>query len=191
MHVEDPGTLAPGRLGASAGSLLPVLLGAAAVVAISVAVLTVGWVLVLEDGPAVEPAPSDRIPPGERADIPPEAQLPTVSDAEGEPESDAAGSTLSRHLLGPDDRMELERLGLERPVQALVEDLLSRPALIPFEGVAGGTMGFHDRSDIRVLGRRWVIAGFDDGHIAGRMLLRYEVGPEGGIRWEVMDAYVR
>lgn len=174
MHVEDPGTLAPGRpeppderLEPSADSLLPVLLGAAAVVAMSVAVLTVGWVLVLEDGP------------------------PTVSDAEAEPESDAAGPTLPRHLLGPDDRVEFERLGLERPVQALVEDLLSRPALIPFEGVAGGTMGFHDRSDIRVLGRRWVIAGFDDGHIAGRMLLRYEVGPEGGIRWEVMDAYLR
>ena len=68
---------------------------------------------------------------------------------------------------------------------------MSKPELIPFDGVAGGAMGFHDPSDIRVLGRRWVVAGFDDGHNAGRMLLRYEVGSDGSIRWHVVDAYLR
>lgn len=52
-------------------------------------------------------------------------------------------------------------------------------------------MGFYDPSDIRVLGRRWVVAGFGDGHIAGRMLLRYGIGTDETIRWQVVDGYLR
>lgn len=71
--------------------------------------------------------------------------------------------------------------------QEVREALLRRPDLIPFEGTLGGTMGFYIEENITVLNDRWVYARFEDGHIAGSMLLEYESGGR-GIRWRVLAA---
>lgn len=49
------------------------------------------------------------------------------------------------------------------------------------DGVLGGTMGFYDSDGIRVLGRKWVVADFEDGHKMGKALLTYEVEEKGKI----------
>lgn len=90
-------------------------------------------------------------------------------------------------LLGDIDIRSLRRMGLQDPVNDLRQDLLAHPELIPFDGVLGGKMGFmEDR--IVLLSRRWVFAGFEDGHIVGCCLLSYEVTPDAGISWKVLSA---
>jgi hypothetical protein len=72
--------------------------------------------------------------------------------------------------------------------ERLKKDLMNREDLIPFEGRLGGTMGFYDSENIRILSDRWVYAQFDDGHVQGGMLLEYSVSADGEIRWRVIEA---
>ena len=81
----------------------------------------------------------------------------------------------------------LRKKGLDDPVKDLREDLMEDPDLITQEGVLGGTMGFYFSEGIHVLNERWVLAYFEDGHVGGAMLLRYDVLPGGDIKWEVID----
>lgn len=88
------------------------------------------------------------------------------------------------------DSSQLEDLikkGLENPVEELRNDLVGDPELIRSSGVLGGSMGFYFRDGIHILNKRWVFAYFEDGHLAGALLLRYEIDNEGLISWEVID----
>ncbi len=91
-----------------------------------------------------------------------------------------------QELLSPPERRRLQdRLG-EHAIAALRNDLMTHPELIPVEPSLGGKMGFYDPAQIRILSDRWVMAGFEDGHNAGKLLLRYRID-DGEIRWEVLD----
>ena len=100
----------------------------------------------------------------------------------------ASAARLSqRMLLSEFDISDLKKRGLKDPVNDLRRDLMRRRELIPFEGVLGGTMGFVEAS-IAPLSRQWVYAEFEDGHIGGRCVLSYEVGPGGSLSWRVLSA---
>ena len=90
-------------------------------------------------------------------------------------------------LLSDREIRQLRRKGLEDPVNELRHDLVLHPELIPYKGVLGGTMGFTDDS-IALLSTQWVLAQFEDGHIGGRCLLSYDVGPGGRVSWKVIAA---
>lgn len=77
------------------------------------------------------------------------------------------------------------------PPEVVVEELLQRPELIPYEGTLGGSMGFYSEENIHVLNDQWVFARFEDGHIQGSMLLEYSVGVGGELRWTVLAAELR
>lgn len=96
----------------------------------------------------------------------------------------------SHSLLTSRDKAQLQRRGLSHPEEDIVSDLMQHRELIPFEGVLGGTMGFYSEQDIHVLNSRWVLAAFEDGHIAGHMLLEYRVDPGGEIHWKPLSAYL-
>lgn len=85
---------------------------------------------------------------------------------------------------------ELRKKGLRGPVDDLISDLQEHPQLIPHGGVLGGTMAFGFPEKIHVLTDRWVLAYFEDGHIAGWMLLEYQVARGGRITWRIIDSYV-
>ncbi|MGI6554257.1 MAG: hypothetical protein ACOX2P_02430 [Bacillota bacterium] len=70
---------------------------------------------------------------------------------------------------------------------AIKEDLMARNDLIPFEPVVGGTMGFYSKEDIHLLEDNKVLAYFEDGHIGGKMTLKYEIN-DGHIEWTVLEA---
>lgn len=72
--------------------------------------------------------------------------------------------------------------GLENPIHDIKSDLMSKPELIPYEGVLGGTMGFYSEDEILILPGGWVYAIFEDGHINGAVILTYTVD-EGVITW--------
>jgi len=90
--------------------------------------------------------------------------------------------------LGDSDAAALQSRGLADPVEDIVADLQKHPELIPFEGHFGGTMDFYDGC-VLALTDRWVLASFEDGHNDGYILLRFDVGPDGDIRWERLAAY--
>ncbi|MDR2558375.1 MAG: membrane lipoprotein lipid attachment site-containing protein [Oscillospiraceae bacterium] len=63
------------------------------------------------------------------------------------------------------------------------EDLMSRPDLIPFEGVHGGMPGFYYEEHIHV---EWghVLAYAEDGHFAAYLVLTY-LEEDGEIIWDL------
>lgn len=78
-----------------------------------------------------------------------------------------------------------------RPATApepLLVALLRRPDLIPLEPVLGGTVYFLEDS-VRVLSDRYLYVAVEDGHVAGHMLLEYQVGADGTYSFRVIDAY--
>ncbi len=90
-----------------------------------------------------------------------------------------------------DDQIFLRRRGLKAPEEELKESLLKQEDLIPEKGVLGGKMRFYDIAEMKVLSRKWVVAGFEDGHKAGRALLEFRISDDGDITWEMIDSYLR
>ena len=86
-----------------------------------------------------------------------------------------------------EDKADLKHRGIADPEKNIIESLSGNLKLIPYPGVLGGTMHF---GKISLLGNRWVIADFDDGHIIGRMLLKYTIQIDSSIKWKVIDKYV-
>ncbi|MFW5801414.1 MAG: hypothetical protein ACOCVC_05245 [Spirochaeta sp.] len=79
-------------------------------------------------------------------------------------------------------------LAAEDYTRRLKQDLMGKPWIIPYDGVLGGTMGFHTVENIFILSERWVYARFEDGHIAGDMLLEYRIHSTGEIVWEILHS---
>lgn len=84
---------------------------------------------------------------------------------------------------------QLQRKGLANPVFDLVQDLASRSDLVPAEAFFGGSMHIIS-AETYVLTDRWVLAGFEDGHIRGNLWLEYEVDQGGRISWRVLGWYM-
>ena len=70
----------------------------------------------------------------------------------------------------------------------LKNDLLKHPELIPYSGILGGTMNFYTE-DMTVIGDKWVMAYFEDGHIGGYSLFTY-TGDQNNISWILLDSYI-
>lgn len=51
-------------------------------------------------------------------------------------------------------------------------------------------MGFYDPEGVRILSPRWVLADFEDGHVNGKALLKYQLDKDGAITWTLLDAYL-
>ena len=85
---------------------------------------------------------------------------------------------------------ELRKKGLNNPVADLIADLQRHPEFIPHKGVLGGTMAFGFPEKIHVLTDKYVLAYFEDGHIAGWMLLEYTVAKGAKIYWQIIDSYL-
>lgn len=104
---------------------------------------------------------------------------------ESEPVKIAKHFPAERHL-------EILRLktGWQTPEEKIIDNLVSRPDLIPEEPVLGGTMGFYNRDEIFLLNDKWVLAAFEDGHIGGFVFLEYEISEELDIKWELLSSYL-
>ncbi len=88
------------------------------------------------------------------------------------------------------DIQAMKKKGLTDPVSQIIADLKQHRELIPYKGVLGGTMNFCDDSKIWILTKKWVLAYFEDGHVAGYLLLEYEVAQDGRIAWKTIASYL-
>ncbi len=113
----------------------------------------------------------------------------TVALNKARGEVGALGEELRTQLEGLEEweLAELRGAGLVNPIADLKADLRAHPGLIPYRGELGGTMGVHSDESVQVLGPRWVLADFDDGHQSGSMLLEFSVA-SGKIRWRRLAA---
>lgn len=91
---------------------------------------------------------------------------------------------LRSSTLDESDIEDLRRQGLQDPPKQLRQSLISHPELIPFPGALGGTMMILPDDRIALLKSPYAFAEFDDGHIDGVMLVKYEVLPGGRIEWK-------
>lgn len=64
-------------------------------------------------------------------------------------------------------------------IDALLQSLRDNPGVIPTRPVLGGTMMF---TDMGIVNEQWVYAAFEDGHISGAAVFRWEL-QNGRIVW--------
>ena len=70
------------------------------------------------------------------------------------------------------DGREYLNAGISDPRREIIQTFRNDTSLIPIEAVLGGTMRF---GRVELLSDRWLIAEFDDGHIYGKALFKYEL----------------
>jgi hypothetical protein len=96
---------------------------------------------------------------------------------------------IKQRLMDVYDIAELKKEGLTDPPVQLRASLATRPDLIPYAPVLGGTMSFDEPLTV-LLNPPYAFATFEDGHIEGKMLLSYEV-TDGKITWKRLWAELR
>lgn len=75
------------------------------------------------------------------------------------------------------------RQGIANPEKFVEKALKKRTDLIPSDAVLGGTMSF---GKIQLLGNRWVIADYSDGHIQGRSIYEYRLNDKKELSFKVL-----
>jgi hypothetical protein len=75
--------------------------------------------------------------------------------------------------------------GINDPKTSIEKALREKPELIPLEAVLGGTMRF---GNIEILSDKWVIADYDDGHVTGKSIYRYQLTPNKTFAFELVDS---
>ncbi|HEY9221921.1 MAG TPA: hypothetical protein VIO43_10155 [Lutibacter sp.] len=77
----------------------------------------------------------------------------------------------------------LTRKGIKNPEEFVENALRKRTDLIPFEAVLGGTMNF---GKIQLLGNKWIIADYSDGHIQGRSIYEYRIDDKKALTFKIL-----
>lgn len=75
------------------------------------------------------------------------------------------------------------RLGITNPEEFVGNALQKRADLIPYEAVLGGSMNF---GKIQLLGNKWVIADYNDGHIQGRSIYEYRLNDKKELIFKIL-----
>ena len=83
------------------------------------------------------------------------------------------------------DGGNLIKAGIKKPVEFIEGSLRARPELIPVKATEGSKMNF---DNIQILGREWLIADFDDGHIQGRAIYKYTLNKNNELNFELMNS---
>lgn len=74
--------------------------------------------------------------------------------------------------------------GIVNPSEYIADQLKNRPEIIPMKAVLGGKMHF---LNVQVLGREWIIADYEDGHVLGKAIFKYKVGKDGKVSFELIS----
>lgn len=77
----------------------------------------------------------------------------------------------------------LTRKGITNPEKFVENALRKRADLIPYDAVLGGTMNF---GKIQLLGNKWVIADYNDGHIQGRSIYEYRIDDKKALTFKML-----
>ncbi|MGB3343694.1 MAG: hypothetical protein WBA61_07265 [Aequorivita sp.] len=81
------------------------------------------------------------------------------------------------------DSRKLLELGIGDPEAYIENALRERIDLIPMDAVLGGTMRY---SNIQLLGGKWLIADFEDGHVYGRAIFEYTIKDNDKLHFKII-----
>lgn len=98
-----------------------------------------------------------------------------------------ADSSMVNIFFGKHEIAKLRMHGLKNAPQQVIDSLNERTDLIPYKAELGGSMRFWN---IQLLKTQWAIAAFTDGHVAGDLLLSYQLKEDGRIEWKLLDSYL-
>lgn len=79
--------------------------------------------------------------------------------------------------------IHLTRQGIKNPEEFVENALRKRADMIPFEAVLGGTMSY---GKIQLLGNKWIIADYSDGHIQGRSIYEYRIDDKKALTFKIL-----
>jgi hypothetical protein len=86
------------------------------------------------------------------------------------------------------DIKRFQKKGLMNPEEDILDNLSKQTRLIKFEPQPSVAWRF-DKNETIILSNRWIFTKFDEGHMLGSMLLKYNVD-NGSITWEVISQYL-
>lgn len=69
---------------------------------------------------------------------------------------------------------------IPNPEIFIKEALREQQELIPIDAVLGGNMEFRQ---VEILSEDWVMAIYDDGHVQGKSIFKYELQPNGELKF--------
>jgi hypothetical protein len=75
--------------------------------------------------------------------------------------------------------------GIKDSKNFIENSLRNKPELIPLKAVLGGSMNF---GNIQILGNKYIIADYSDGHIEGKSIYIYKLNNKGNLEFEVVDS---
>lgn len=81
-----------------------------------------------------------------------------------------------------------EAYGYPSTPEAVLKSLEGQNALIPFEGVLGGTP-FIVPGESKIIDPQYAYALIEDGHMVGGLLLKYEFINDSQVEWTVVDGW--
>lgn len=82
------------------------------------------------------------------------------------------------------DAKRLMESGVEDPKAYIKNALLEKPDLIPMDAVLGGTMRYNN---MQLLGDKWLIADFEDGHVYGKAIMEYTIGKNDEVDFKIIS----
>lgn len=72
---------------------------------------------------------------------------------------------------------------IENPKAFIKNSLKEQPEKIPLKPEVGGTMVFRE---VKVLTEGWVLGTYDDGHVQGKSIYRYQLKPDGTLEFTLI-----
>lgn len=79
----------------------------------------------------------------------------------------------------------LKNKGINNPEKYIENSLREKPELIPLEPTLGGKMTF---DNIQILGEKWIIADYSDGHVQGRTIYSYKLNKNNKLEFKVLKS---
>jgi hypothetical protein len=84
--------------------------------------------------------------------------------------------------------IDLVNKGIKNPEKYIKNSLQEKLELIPLNPVLGGKMFFEN---IQILGDKWLIAEYSDGHISGRTIYSYKLNKNNTLEFKSLHSTIQ
>ncbi|CAM3456025.1 hypothetical protein [Flavobacterium chungbukense] len=81
------------------------------------------------------------------------------------------------------DNVDFKKKGIVDPEKFIKEELTKRTDLIPLQPTLGGNMSF---GNIQLLGSKYLIADYGDGHVEGKSIFSYKLNDSGRLEFKLV-----